>query len=113
MAATELRAQGDLAGATRAMQSSLTLQPAGALHLDLNGLDWEAPEFWAPIGKPYQELLALHSTPGLEFDAGVIAEQAGMPEEAIAHFQRAAAAGYYVRDADSGDPEHRVGRLLL
>ncbi len=111
--AVALRARGEMADATRAMQASLTLQPNGARFLDLGGFDWESPAFWAPIRERYERRLAHAPTPGIELDAGVIDEQAGLLDEAIAHFQRAADAGYYAQDEESGEPLHRAGRLLL
>ena len=104
------RRRGDLVEAGRWLADAIGEQPLGFEVLDLRGLAWEEPPFWTRVQARYQRELEQSPSAALEYEAGLVDEWAGAHERALAHYQRAAAAGYYLRGAD---PDYSAGRLLL
>jgi tetratricopeptide (TPR) repeat protein len=104
------RRRGDLVEAGRQLADAIGEQPLGFEVLDLRGLPWEERSFWTRVQTRYQRELAQSPSPALEYEAGLVDEWAGAHDSALAHYERAAAGGYYLRGAD---PEYSAGRLLL
>jgi tetratricopeptide (TPR) repeat protein len=107
------RRRGQVAEARASMQKALGLQPVGIDALDLQGIPWDEPAFWDGVRPLVEGFGEPRRAAAAEFDAGVVERRAGHLDDALQHFENAAAGGFYLDYNDGGDPSYEAGVILL